>query len=49
MKADKSPGLDGLPCEFYKYFWKQVRPYFYDALKEIFDKYAKVSIDLFNI
>ena len=32
IKADKSLGLDGLPCEFYKYFWKQVRPNFYDAL-----------------
>ena len=32
MKADKSPGLDGLPCEFYKYFWKQIGPYFYDAI-----------------
>ena len=37
MKADKSPGLDGLPCEFYKYFWKQIGPYFFDALNEIFD------------
>ena len=27
MKADKSPGLDCLPCEFSKYLWKQSGPY----------------------
>ena len=37
MKADKSLGLYGLPCKFFKYFWKQIGPYFYDALNEIFD------------
>ena len=24
MVPDKSPGTDGLPCEFYKVFWKDV-------------------------
>ena len=24
MVADKSPGTDGLPCEFYKVFWNDV-------------------------
>ena len=37
MKADKSLGLYGLPCKFFKYFWKQIVLYLYDALKEIFD------------
>ena len=24
MVADKSPGVDGLPCEFYKVFWEDI-------------------------
>ena len=34
MKADKSPGLDGLPSEFYKYYWKQIGPYFMMLFKK---------------
>ena len=26
FKRNKSPGLDGLPCEFYNRFWDLVRP-----------------------
>ena len=36
MKSNKSPGLDGIPAEFYKCFWSSLDRYFYDALKEIF-------------
>lgn len=36
MKGEKSPGLDGIPCEFYQCFWKIIGPIFYAALKEIF-------------
>ena len=36
MKSNKSPGLDGIPPEFYKCFWSSLDRYFYDALKEIF-------------
>ena len=25
MKLNKSPGLDGLPIEFYKTFWKKIQ------------------------
>jgi hypothetical protein len=25
MKNNKSPGLDGLPCEFYKTFWSKLK------------------------
>lgn len=32
MKNNKSPGLDGLPVEFYKMFWKHLKQYMYDAL-----------------
>lgn len=38
MKHDKSPGHDGFPSEFYKYFWNVIGPYFYDALKDIYMK-----------
>ena len=24
MRGDKSPGTDGLPCEFYKVFWNDL-------------------------
>lgn len=37
MKHHKSPGLDGLPSEFYKCFWNVIGPYFYDALKDIYE------------
>ena len=36
MKANKSPGLDGLPSEFYKCMWVIIANLFYDALKEIY-------------
>ena len=37
MKKEKSPGLDGLPSEFYQCFWKQLGPLFYKALNDIFN------------
>lgn len=38
MKKEKSPGLDGLPSEFYQCFWDVIGPFFYKALKEIFQR-----------
>lgn len=32
MKNNKSPGIDGLPTEFYKMFWKNLKHYLYEAL-----------------
>ena len=29
MQNDKSPGIDGLPTEFYKFFWKGIKDYLY--------------------
>ena len=38
MKVNKSPGLDGIPSEFYKCFWESISTIFYQALKEIFEQ-----------
>ena len=38
MKTNKSPGIDGIPNEFYKTFWKDLQTIFYDALREIYDE-----------
>ena len=32
MVLNKSPGTTGLPAEFYKVFWKHVKPFSLDAL-----------------
>lgn len=36
MKHNKSPGLDGLPVEFYLCFWDKISILFHNMLKEIF-------------
>ena len=36
MKLNKSPGLDGLPTEFYQCFWNELSPLFHEMIKEIF-------------
>ena len=38
LKKEKSPGIDGLPSEFYQTFWEELGPYFYKALNEIFKR-----------
>ena len=42
LKNNKSPGLDGLPSEFYKCFWSDISTLFYDVLKCVFDKKRNV-------
>ena len=32
MASNKSPGIDGLPAEFYKVFWNHVKPFLLNAL-----------------
>ena len=33
LKTSKSPGLDGLTPEFYKYFWPTLMPLFHQRIK----------------
>jgi hypothetical protein len=37
MNANSAPGPDGLPVEFYKCFWDQIR----EHVLEMFDKFYK--------
>ena len=36
MKKNKSPGLDGLPCEFYIQFWSDINELLVDCFNEAF-------------
>ena len=38
MDNNKSPGLDGLPAEFYKVFWQDIHTYLIDALNSEYKK-----------
>ena len=37
MVNGKSPGIDGLPCEFYKLFWKSLGKHFLNVINSCFD------------
>ena len=43
MKGDKSPGTDGLPCEFYKVFWNDLVEILLNSLNYSYD-IRKLSI-----
>lgn len=36
MKNNKSPGSDGFPCEFYKFFWKDLGHFMYRSFQQSF-------------
>ena len=36
MKNNKTPGTDGLPCEFYKMFWNDIKMYLLRSYNEAF-------------
>ena len=37
MKPNKSPGLDGLPAEFYNKFWDDIKDFYLDMIQECWD------------
>ena len=43
MAPEKTPGTDGLPCEFYKIFWNDVEEILTNALNYSYEK-GKLSI-----
>ena len=38
MKRNKSPGSDGIPCEFYKEFWPEIKKFLLDSLNYSFEE-----------
>ena len=38
MKNNKTPGQDGIPVDFYKVFWRQIKPLFYDMMLTGYEK-----------
>ena len=38
IQNEKSPGIDGLPTEFYKLIWKDIQDYLYKSYKASFYK-----------
>ena len=38
MQEGKAPGRDGFPVEFYKIFWKELRPLLIDVYNEAFNR-----------
>ena len=43
MKNGKTPGSDGYPAEFYKYFWNDIGKFVIDSLNDAFTK-SKLSV-----
>ena len=44
LANNKSPGSDGFPTEFYKFFWPDVRKYLFDSYSYSFQN-GKLSMD----
>ena len=36
MKNNKTPGIDGLPCEFYKFFWPKIGDHVFACYQAVF-------------
>ena len=45
MKNNKTPGIDGLPCEFYKVFWSDIKVFVKRAINYSYKK-GEMSISL---
>ena len=44
MKNNKTPGIDGLPCEFYKFFWNDLKAFLLKSYNEAFENIKLSSI-----
>jgi hypothetical protein len=44
MTNDKSPGLDGIPDEFYRHFWVEIGDILIDSFNESFDNISLSEI-----
>ena len=38
MQNLKSPGTDGIPCDFYKMFWPKIKDFYYQVIMEVINK-----------
>ena len=38
MNNNKSPGSDGIPADFYKVFWTQIKSVFFDMVLHVFEE-----------
>ena len=43
IQNDKSPGLDGFPAEFYKFFWQDIKNYLFNSYMTSLDKGINIS------
>ena len=37
MANNRTSGIDGLPCEFYKMFWQRIGPIYHNVVNEIME------------
>ena len=44
MKSNKSPGFDGIPSEFYNFFWNDIKHIVLDSLNYALKK-EELSMD----
>ena len=38
LKSNKAPGADGIPVEFWKFFWGKLKHFFLDLVQEVIEK-----------
>ena len=49
MQNGKSPGIDGLPCEFYKTFWQLIGDDFTEVVNQCFEESSLTSSQRFGL